>query len=257
MNGHLRIDLEGVRYTYRHTTAVSDVSLSVSAPCVVGLLGPNGAGKTTLMRLVATVLRPAGGSINFSGVSLEDDSVRRQYRTMLGYLPQEFGYWPAFTVLECVAYVGWLRGMTPSDARAGAQAALEAVGMTSLSTRKMRALSGGEKRRVGIAQALVNQPQVLLLDEPTAGLDPERRLHFRQLVREMGERGIVLLSTHLVEDVATICDRVAIMSRGQVAFEGRPEELAARGAGRTTAAASQFERGYLAILSPFGPSGPS
>jgi ABC-2 type transport system ATP-binding protein len=245
----VRIDLHDVAYSYRRTPAVAGVDWSLSSPGVVGLLGPNGAGKTTLIRLLATVLQPRGGSIKVSGVSLEQASARRAFRESLGYLPQEFGYWPSFTALECVAYVGWLRGMAPGDSYAAGRDALELIGLTELSDRRMRTLSGGQKRRVGIAQAIVNRPGVLLLDEPTAGLDPERRVRFRQVMQMLGAQGIVLVATHLVEDVATACDRLAIMRTGRIEFEGTPSELSARGAGRTEAGASEFESGYLAVLS--------
>lgn len=244
----MRIDIRNLAYHYRRTPAVAGLDWSLESPGVVGLLGPNGAGKTTLMRLLATVLAPKSGSIKVSGVGLHDRAARRSYRMSLGYLPQDFGHWPSFTALECVAYVGWLRGMGADDAWVGAREALDLIGLTEIGDKKMRTLSGGQKRRVGIAQAIVNRPSVLLLDEPTAGLDPERRVRFRQVMRMMGSQGIVLVATHLVEDVTTACDRVAIMRAGQIEFEGTPADLRSRGVGHAESGASEFESGYLAVL---------
>lgn len=244
----LTIQLTGVKFAYRRVVAVDGIDWGLQAPTVVGVLGPNGAGKTTLIRLVATVLTPDSGSISVSGSPLESRATRRSFRESLGYLPQDFGFWPSFTVLECVAYAAWLRGLTPSLIRERASGAIEAMNLSELAGRRMRSLSGGQKRRVGLAQAIVNTPRVLLLDEPTAGLDPEQRLHFRQLIRSIGSSGIVLISTHLVEDVATVCDNVAVMDAGRILFTGTPSEMKAKGAGRPAVGASEFEHGYLSIL---------
>jgi ABC-2 type transport system ATP-binding protein len=244
----LRISAEGVTYAYRRRLAVAGVDWTVDAPKVVGLLGPNGAGKTTLIRLLATVLRPDRGTIQVSGKDLGEHDARRSFRMTLGYLPQEFGFWPGFTVRECVAYAAWLRGMPSSEANQGADDALDLVSISDLAGRRMRSLSGGQKRRVGIAQALANRPEALFLDEPTAGLDPEQRLHFRKLIRSIGSRSIVLISTHLVEDVATACDEVAVMQEGKVIYTGTPSEMSALGTTRDEPGASVIEKGYLSIL---------
>jgi ABC-type multidrug transport system ATPase subunit len=151
-------------------------------------------------------------------------------------------------VRECVTYAAWLRGLGPSKANERTSDAIEAMNLSELAERRMRSLSGGQKRRVGLAQAIVNAPQVLLLDEPTAGLDPEQRLHFRQLMRSIGSSGIVLISTHLVEDVASVCDSVAVMDAGRILFTGSPSEMKAKRAPLSTPGASEFEQGYLAIL---------
>ncbi|MGI8615945.1 MAG: ABC transporter ATP-binding protein [Actinomycetota bacterium] len=242
------LELTGVTFAYRRVVAVAGIDWSLEAPIVVGVLGPNGAGKTTLIRLLASVLSPQSGSISVSGNSLEDRDTRRKFRASLGYLPQDFGFWPGFTVRECVAYAAWLRGLAPSRANERTRDAIDAMNLSELAERRMRSLSGGQKRRVGLAQAIVNAPEVLLLDEPTAGLDPEQRLHFRQLMRSIGSSGIVLISTHLVEDVASVCDSVAVMDAGRILFTGSPSEMKAKGARQPTPGASEFEQGYLSIL---------
>lgn len=227
---------------------MAGIDWTLDAPKVVGLLGPNGAGKTTVIRLLATVLTPDRGTIVVSGRDLGDHDARRSFRMTLGYLPQEFGFWPGFTVRECVAYAAWLRGLSSSEANQSADEALDLVSLADLAGRRMRSLSGGQKRRVGIAQALANRPQVLFLDEPTAGLDPQQRLHFRKLIRSIGSEGIVLISTHLVEDVATACDEVAVMKDGKIIFTGTPDEMCALGATQDEPDASVIEKGYLSIL---------
>jgi ABC-type multidrug transport system ATPase subunit len=213
---------------------------------VVGLLGPNGAGKTTLLETVVTLRRPDAGSIRILGRNSIDASDRREIRRRIGYLPQSFGYPPQFTAQEFVEYVGWTKGLGGSDLERRARRVLAEVGLAERAGETLRRLSGGMLRRVGIASALVNDPELLVLDEPTAGLDPEQRIAFRSLLRRLGESATVLLSTHLVEDVATTCTDLIVLGAGTIAYQGPPEELAA--AGGDGPGDSPLERGYSSAL---------
>lgn len=215
---------------------------------VVGILGPNGAGKTTLIRTLASVLPIQEGSVSVDGHDLSDRASLRAARREIGYLPQVFGFHGGFTAREFVEYLAWLKDV-PSDDRSRAVAwSLEQVGMDGSSDVKMRKLSGGMRRRVGIAQAIVNTPRLLLLDEPTAGLDPEQRITFRRLLRRLGESSAVVVATHLVEDVAAACDRVIVFADGEIRFDGTPDELAALGERPDLEGDSPVERGYLTAV---------
>ncbi|MFC7531409.1 ABC transporter ATP-binding protein [Actinoplanes sp. GCM10030250] len=214
---------------------------------VHGLLGPNGAGKTTLMRVLATVARPDDGGIRLLGSTITDRKDLRTVRRQLGYLPQSFGFYPRFTAREFVEYFAWLKEMPPHRIPVAVDRALERVGLLDRADDRMKTLSGGMQRRVGIAQAIVNDPRLLLLDEPTAGLDPEQRVEFRALLRELGVDACVLVSTHLVEDVAMACERVSLVDGGRLVFTGTPEQLAAAG-GDGDVGDSAIERGYTAVL---------
>jgi ABC-2 type transport system ATP-binding protein len=231
---------------FGRAVAVRDVDLSVD-PGVFGLLGPNGAGKTTLLRMLATVMSPSEGGIHLLGRDPAVHHDRRQIRRRLGYLPQQLGYYPNFTVFEFVEYFALLKEMPPAAAARGAAHAIDQVGLGDRARAKLRTLSGGMLRRVGLAQAIVNEPDLLLLDEPTAGLDPEQRMQFRGLLRDIGRRATVVVSTHLVEDIGTACARVALMYDGRIVFHGSPEELTNRGIGYEVGDAP-LERGYAAVL---------
>jgi ABC-type multidrug transport system ATPase subunit len=226
--------------------AVDGLDLSLSTG-VHGLLGPNGAGKTTLMRALATVLKPAGGKLTLLGEQVDGRADLRPVRRGLGYLPQQFGFYPRFTVREFVEYMAWLKEMPKTAVPGAAQRAIERVGLGAKADARMKTLSGGMLRRAGIAQAIVNDPAVLLLDEPTVGLDPEQRLDFRELLRDIGVDSCVLVSTHLVEDVAAACTDVVLINEGRLAYQGTPADLAAQG-GEGDAGDSQAERGYSALL---------
>jgi ABC-type multidrug transport system ATPase subunit len=234
------ISAQDLRVRAGRRMAVNGVDLSL-ANGVHGLLGPNGAGKTTLIRALATVLRPAGGELALlGGASLRD--VRRR----LGYLPQEFGYYRRFTVREFVEYMAWLKEMPKAEVPGAVQRAIDRVGLTARADSLLKTLSGGMVRRAGIAQAIVNDPAILLLDEPTAGLDPTQRLQFRQLLRDLGDTCVVV-STHLVEDVAAACTDVVLLDDGKVVFQGTTAELQAAGTD-ADAGDSPLERGYSALL---------
>jgi ABC-type multidrug transport system ATPase subunit len=226
--------------------AVDGVSLDVG-PGVLGLMGPNGAGKTSMLRMLATVLPPSSGEIRLLDLDPNGAAQRREIRRRLGYLPQNLGYYPAFTVVEFVEYLALLKEVPPGRVRKAVAAAVERVDLGARAKAKLRTLSGGMLRRAGIAQAIVNDPDLLLLDEPTVGLDPEQRVAFRALLRDLGRAATVVVSTHLVEDVGAACSEVAVMDAGRVVFRGVPAELAGRGDGHDVGDAP-LERGYSAVL---------
>ncbi|MEU3745505.1 MULTISPECIES: ABC transporter ATP-binding protein [Streptomyces] len=250
MNQPATVAVTGLTVRHRRTVALDALDLSLS-PGIHGLLGPNGAGKTSLIRVLATVAAPSSGRVELLGGDVGSHGERTEIRRRLGYLPQEFGYYPAFTVREFVAYVAWLKEVPADRAGAAVERAVERVGLADRIDARMKTLSGGMVRRAGIAQAIVNEPELLLLDEPTAGLDPEQRVDFRALLRELGTEATVVVSTHLVEDVAAACTDVALIESGVLAFRGTTAELAALGgesadAGDSTTNA--IERGYTAAL---------
>ena len=185
-------------------------------PGVYGLLGANGAGKTTLMRMLCGILHPTRGEITLDGLTVDQED----YRASLGYLPQDFGYYPGFTGMDFLLYLGALKGLPRPQAKARAAELLDLVGLSEVAKRKLKTYSGGMKQRLGIAQALLNHPQLLILDEPTAGLDPKERVRFRDLIAQWGEHCIVLLSTHIVSDIAHIADVVLLMKEGQIIHNG-------------------------------------
>jgi ABC-2 type transport system ATP-binding protein len=243
----MNIEITDLTRRFGRTWAVAGVSLE-SGPGVLGLLGPNGAGKTSLLRMMATVIPPTSGRLRL----LESDpggyGPRRLIRRRLGYLPQNLGYYPSFTVAEFVEYFALLKEMPAARVPAAVATAIERVGLADKARSKLRTLSGGMLRRVGIAQSIVNDPDLLLLDEPTAGLDPEQRVAFRAMLRDLGQRATVVVSTHLVEDVGAACTEVALMDTGKVVFSGTPDELTARGEGTDAAGDAPLERGYTAVL---------
>jgi ABC-2 type transport system ATP-binding protein len=242
----MNIEVQALTRTFGRATAVRGVDLSVGTG-VFGLLGPNGAGKTTLLRTLATVIPPSSGSVRLLGRDPDGHRERREIRRRLGYLPQQLGYYPNFTVFEFVEYFALLKEIPPAKASRAAAGVIQRVRLADRARTKLRTLSGGMLRRVGIAQAIVNDPELLLLDEPTAGLDPEQRMEFRALLREIGQRATVVVSTHLVEDIGTACDRVALMNDGRIVFDGSPDELTDRGHGHAVGDAP-LERGYAAVL---------
>ena len=214
---------------------------------IVGLLGPNGAGKSTLMSTICTLKRPAGGTLLVLGHDVSHPHDGRQLRRSLGYLPQSFGFFPNFTVQEFVEYAAWLKLVPRDQIRGKALAAIDDVGLSDRTSSAMRTLSGGMLRRAGIAQAVVHDPDLLILDEPTAGLDPEQRVELRNLVRRLGKRSTVLLSTHLVEDVRAVCDNLLILREGRSIFTGTPTELI-DAAVSDAVGDSDIERGYATVL---------
>jgi ABC-2 type transport system ATP-binding protein len=207
---------------------------------VTGLLGPNGAGKTTTLRILATVLTRDAGSLRVLGRDPADTADRLEIRRRLGYLPQDPGYQRGFTVFEFVDYVAILKEWTERRTRHDeVRRVLDMVGLGDVRGTKIRKLSGGMRRRVGLAQALLGDPELLILDEPTVGLDPQQRLRFRDVISQAGEGRTVLLSTHLTDDVAAICGRIAVIAAGRTVFVGSPSELAATAAGRVWASSDR------------------
>ena len=238
--------MRDTRRSFGKNKAVDGVDLRLGTG-VFGLLGPNGAGKTSLLRMLATVLPPTSGEILLLDRDPRRPAARREIRRRLGYLPQNLGYYPSFTVVEFIEYFALLKEMPSAAVPRAVATAVERVDLGAKAKAKLRTLSGGMLRRVGIAQAIVNDPELLLLDEPTAGLDPEQRVQFRALLRILGERAAVIVSTHLVEDVGAACSEVALMSGGKIVFRGTPAELVDRGEGHGVGDAP-LERGYSAVL---------
>ena len=197
--------------------AVDDMNIRVTNG-VYGLLGVNGAGKTTLMRMICTLLTPTSGQILCDGKDIL--KMEGEYRNLLGYLPQEFGFYPEFTVKDYLLYIASLKGIRPAVAKKRVKVLLNQVGLTKAENKKMKKLSGGMKRRVGIAQAIINNPKILILDEPTAGLDPTERVRFRNLISELSEERIVILSTHIVSDVEYIANEIWLMKNGRLVQQG-------------------------------------
>ena len=209
----MKLEIRHVTKRYRDKMAAADVSLTLT-PGVWGLLGANGAGKTTLMRMLAGILRPTEGQILCDGVEI--GALGAAYREKLGYLPQEFGFYPEFTVQDYLEYMAALKGLPRAEAARQIDALLERVSLAEVRRKKIVKLSGGMKRRVGIAQALLNDPEILILDEPTAGLDPGERVRFRNLLSEFAQERIVLISTHIVSDVEYIAAENAVMKDGKI-----------------------------------------
>ena len=204
---------------FQNKTAVDRVSLHLHNG-VFGLLGTNGAGKTTLMRMLCGILQPTSGTITFDGMDVREEG----YRAILGYLPQDFGYYPEFTAMDFLLYMAALKGLPKQPAKRRANELLELVGLQDMGRKKIKTFSGGMKQRLGIAQALLNNPKLLILDEPTAGLDPKERVRFRNLIGQLGKDSIVLLSTHIVSDIEHIADEVLMMKDGNLIYHGTWDE---------------------------------
>lgn len=218
--------VDGIVKRFGSTRALDGVSFEAGAG-ITGLLGPNGAGKTTLLRVLATIMAPSSGEVRILGRNPASPRDRLQIRRGLGYMPQEPGFHRNFTVFEFVDYVAILKEMTDRKARhAEVGRVLRTVGLGDVESRKIKAVSGGMRRRIALAQALLGEPELLILDEPTAGLDPEQRLRFRETMSHLGEDRSIILSTHQTEDVAALCPRVIVMNHGRALFAGTPRDLA-------------------------------
>ena len=226
------ISLRGVGRTFGATRALADVDLDLE-PGVIGLLGPNGAGKTTLLRLLATALPPSHGHLRMLGRDPQMPAERTDIRRRLGYLPQEVGFPRGFTAFAFVDYIAVLKEWTQPVARhAEVRRVLDQVGLSDVAAKRIRAMSGGQRRRVALAQALLGSPPVLILDEPTSGVDPEQRVTLRTVLAEIARTSIVVLSTHQTDDVAALCERVIVLDRGRVRYDGQVTELVRQAAGR-------------------------
>lgn len=211
----MELIIDRISKQYKNHIAVDRVSAKLHQG-VYGLLGANGAGKTTLMRMLTGILTPTSGTITFDGMDVSTE----EYRGILGYLPQDFGYYPEFTAMDFLLYLAALKGIPKSQAKRRAKELLELVSLENVSRKKIKTFSGGMKQRLGIAQALLNDPKLLILDEPTAGLDPKERVRFRNLIEQLGKDSIVLLSTHIVSDIEHIADEILLMRDGQLIFQG-------------------------------------
>lgn len=212
----MELSIDRLTKQYQNKIAVDHISLRLNTG-IYGLLGANGAGKTTLMRMVCGILKPTSGTITFDGIDVSEE----RYRSMLGYLPQDFGYYPEFTGEDFLLYMAALKGMRKPQARRKTVELLKLVSLHDVAKKKIKTYSGGMKQRLGIAQALLNQPKILVLDEPTAGLDPKERVRFRDLIKDLGKDSIVLLSTHIVSDIEHIADDILMMKSGQLIYRGK------------------------------------
>lgn len=218
----MELELKNVSKEFSGVHAVNHVSFSMKKG-VYGLLGVNGAGKTTLMRMLCTLIRPTGGEILWDGKNILE--LGADYRNILGYLPQDFGYYPDLSIDDYMMYIASIKGIRQGAARKRTKQLLHQVGLAKYEKRKMKTLSGGMARRVGIAQAMLNNPKILVLDEPTAGLDPNERIRFRNLISELSEDRLVLLSTHIVSDVEFIANQIILMKNGRFFYAGTTEDL--------------------------------
>lgn len=225
----MELSLDRLTKQYGRKIAVDCVS-TVLKPGVYGLLGANGAGKTTLLRMLCAVLEPTSGEVLFN--ETEVVSMGADYRNIIGYLPQDFGYYPGYTAMEFLMYIAALKGIPKRMAKRRAAELLEVVGLSQEAGKKIKTFSGGMKQRVGIAQALLNNPKIMILDEPTAGLDPKERVRFRNLISDYAEDKIVILSTHIVSDIEAIADEVLLIKKGRFVMQGTVPELTRRADGK-------------------------
>ena len=215
----MELIIDRITKQYANKIAVDRVSCTLN-PGVIGLLGANGAGKTTLMRMICGILKPTSGTIRLGQYDVTDSG----YRNLLGYLPQDFGYYPEFTGMDFMLYMATLKGLDKGTAKRRSRELLERVNLTEAANKKIKTYSGGMKQRLGIAQVMLNKPQLVVLDEPTAGLDPKERVRFRHIIEDIGKESIVLLSTHIVSDIEKAADRILVIKDGQKVFDGTEEE---------------------------------
>ena len=218
----MRLEIDNLTKKYNGKIALNGISLELKEG-VYGLLGANGAGKSTLMRIICGILSPTSGEIRLNGEN--HISMGEEYRELLGYLPQDFGYYSSFSAKEFMLYIASLKGIEKNYANLKTKELLKTVGLSGVSNKKIRTFSGGMKQRLGIAQAVLNDPKILILDEPTAGLDPKERIHFRKLISSFAKDKIVILSTHIVSDVEQIADQILLLKRGSILTQGTVEKL--------------------------------
>jgi len=226
----MTITIRDLTKTYKGgVTALSGVNVEIPAG-MFGLLGPNGAGKSTMIKILATLLEPTSGEVTIDGLDVSKD--RRKIRSRLGYLPQEFGVYPKMKAREFLDFTARLNGMPKAGRDKRVDEMLENVGLADAARRKVKALSGGMLRRLGIAQALISEPKLLIVDEPTVGLDPEERIRFRGLLQDIGKDIVIILSTHIVGDISSTCENLVILDKGKVLYHGSPQELTAKAEGK-------------------------
>lgn len=224
----MRLTLERLSKQFKNRIAVENVNAELTEG-IYGFLGANGAGKTTLMQMICGIVAPTSGEVKLNGKNVTE--MGEQFRDLLGYLPQEFGYTPGFTAEDFLLYIASVKGLDPRYARRRSRELMKLVSLEGDMKRKIRTFSGGMKRRLGIAQALLNDPKILIMDEPTAGLDPKERAYFRNVISEMAQDKIIIISTHIVSDIEYISDQVIIMKKGRFILQGTTEELTAEAEG--------------------------
>ena len=224
----MRLTLERLSKQFKNRIAVENVNAELTEG-IYGFLGANGAGKTTLMQMICGIITPTSGEVKVNGKN--NTEMGEEFRDLLGYLPQEFGYTPGFTAEDFMLYIASIKGLDPRYARRRTRELMKLVSLEGDMQRKIRTFSGGMKRRLGIAQALLNDPKILIMDEPTAGLDPKERAYFRNVIAEMAQDKIIIISTHIVSDIEYISDQVIIMKKGQFILQGTTEELTAEAEG--------------------------
>jgi ABC-type multidrug transport system ATPase subunit len=242
------IEARHVAYRYhRRRWGLVDANFAVDGSAV-GVLGPNGAGKSTLLSLLTGARMPTSGSLSLNDLHVDDPAQRRQLQAGMGFVPQSLSVYPHYTVEDFLTYVAWLRRVPSADLSGNIRDSLGATDLSDLRDRKIRTLSGGMRQRVILAQALVNRPSVVVLDEPTIGLDPEQRAHFVGKIAELRDRTRIVLATHLVEDVAALCDQIVVLAEGNVAFHGSTDEFVAQAGPTVGADAAGINAAYLAVL---------
>ena len=218
----MEITLVNISKSYKNTKAVKDVNLTLTNG-ITALLGTNGSGKTTLLRIITTVLKPDSGSVFFEGNNIVEDG--DDFRAVLGYLPQNFGYYKEFTALDLMLYLSSLKGLDGKTAMQKTEELLEFTGLADVKKNKIKTFSGGMIQRLGIAQALLNDPEVLVLDEPTSGLDPKERIRFRKLLEKISKNKIIIYSTHIISDISEIANRVLLMNEGVIAEDTTVDKI--------------------------------
>ena len=224
----MRLTLERLSKQFKNRIAVENVNAELTEG-IYGFLGANGAGKTTLMQMICGIVAPTSGEVKLNGKNVTE--MGEQFRDLLGYLPQEFGYTPGLTAEDFMLYIASVKGLDPRYARRRTRELMKLVSLEGDMKRKIRTFSGGMKRRLGIAQALLNDPKILIMDEPTAGLDPKERAYFRNVISEMAQDKIIIISTHIVSDIEYISDQVILMKKGRFILQGTTEELTAEAEG--------------------------
>lgn len=225
----MKLKLENISKIYGSTPTLQKIDLTLTSG-VYGLLGPNGAGKTTLLRIIANILAPTSGRVSYDGEDIS--SMGERFRAKLGYLPQEFGYYPSFTAEQYLKYIGRLKGLDKRETQREAFRLLEKFGLLSLARKKMKNLSVGQRRRIGLAQALMGDPEILILDEPTVGLDPEERIKFRRMISSLSRERCVLFSTHIISDLETVADEMILLDQGKIIGCATPDRLLGELAGK-------------------------